>query len=211
MEFLAAIALILILIGLLLPGFPDSRDEARKVRCASNLKQLGTAMNIYLTTLGGGKWYAQPADVFHGDTWLLSLYWNGIVKEPKLFVCPNSSDSVQEIAKLLPNDYAAAIPANAISYTGRCHGLSSNAWRNTTDFSKDAFFSKSVPFSASMMACDDAQGTDNHADGLNAVYFDSHVEFVANRDDITAYSQVGTRGTTWANGELEKMDSGGGN
>jgi len=203
-EFLVVIATIVILAFMLRPTITTARPEARKIRCAYDLKQLGTAMNMYFAGFGNGVSYTQPAEMFYGDTWLLSLYWEGIVVEPKLFICPNTSDDATKILHLVKDDYAAAIPADAVSYAGRCHGLNTNPWRNTIDFSVDGLSPNS------MMACDDAQGKDNHGDGMNAVFFDSHVEFIANGTAATAYSQVGTKGTTWANGELEKMDSGGG-
>ncbi len=46
-ELLIVIAVIAVLVGILVPGLWGSRDAARQVRCASNLRQMGVAVNNY--------------------------------------------------------------------------------------------------------------------------------------------------------------------
>ena len=70
-----------ILAGMLLPALGRARSEARKVRDMSNLKQLGTAANIWLTKFGGDE-YFPPS--------LRSIWDSEIVREPKLFVSPST-------------------------------------------------------------------------------------------------------------------------
>jgi prepilin-type N-terminal cleavage/methylation domain-containing protein len=82
-ELLVVIAIIAILAAILFPVFAQAKEAAKKTACLSNLKQIGTAANIYLTdsddvimpwTTG-----ANPGGVASPNAFVLSFMYQGIL------------------------------------------------------------------------------------------------------------------------------------
>jgi prepilin-type N-terminal cleavage/methylation domain-containing protein len=53
-ELLVVISIIALLMGLLLPSLKGARDNARRVKCLSNLRGIGVGLQIYLNSEGRG-------------------------------------------------------------------------------------------------------------------------------------------------------------
>ena len=98
-EMLVTIAIIAILVTIMLPAISRARMQAEKVKCLSNLRQLGIALVNYSSD--NKQWFPHAAANEMYEDW---IYWqNGrnhdegrIVKylgqrtfDPKIFTCPS--------------------------------------------------------------------------------------------------------------------------
>jgi prepilin-type N-terminal cleavage/methylation domain-containing protein/prepilin-type processing-associated H-X9-DG protein len=118
-ELLVVIAIIAILAAILFPVFAQAREKARQTACLSNLKQIGTAVMLYVqdydeaypirTNAGGKGLCFDPSSLnpAPGTTnpYCTSLAWpwqiQSYVKNNAVYVCPSGTG----------RDYAATVAA----------------------------------------------------------------------------------------------------
>ncbi len=100
-EMLVVIAIILILVGLLLPAIVAARNAAQGVQCQSNLRQLGEAVIMYRDQFGSYPQYRAeypPITNAYGVyrprwQWIMAAYMGGWAQNPDAIIAAGTSDT----------------------------------------------------------------------------------------------------------------------
>jgi prepilin-type N-terminal cleavage/methylation domain-containing protein/prepilin-type processing-associated H-X9-DG protein len=130
-ELLVVIAIIAILAAILFPVFAQAREKARQASCTSNLKQIGTAVRMYLQDYDevylpwGQSVTASPAAIL-----------NPYVKNYQVWVCP--SETVANVRKNLNPTYVSYMfndgeDVSTGKSIGRICGLSESGFGNVAE------------------------------------------------------------------------------
>jgi len=106
-ELLVVIAIIAILAAILFPVFARAREAARATSCRSNLKQIGTAFNMYTADYDQTMPSSNPGAAPGGscDIETIRTHYGGTVanvlqpyvKNTQLFTCPSDSQKAANI------------------------------------------------------------------------------------------------------------------
>lgn len=91
-ELLVVIAIIAILAAILFPVFAQAREQARKISCLSNIRQVNTAASMYAQDYDErlmSSWLAYP-DPMVGTYW--TVFIQPYVKNKRLLYCPSARD-----------------------------------------------------------------------------------------------------------------------
>lgn len=180
-ELLVVIAIIGILAGILLPVLGKAKESARQVQCASNLKQIGLAINMYANDNAGNfPGYTLTTTTYDTELTSLGLLYGQYITDRKIFRCPSDS-GVTEANNL------TLVGSSTCTLATCSYGYDDNHWASDDP---------GVAIAA------DARGTsttnylsDNHnTKGQNVLYIDGHVEWKGTT--TCGYYEAGS-GTTY--------------
>ena len=202
-ELLVVIAIIVILAAILFPVFAQAREKARSTACLSNLKQMGTATQMYVQDYDEKLFFRASATVpsvsrtgaiVPSAAQPPVLWWNAIqpyIKNYQLFVCPD--DPAPALSKdpagaaTIKRSYIAIraaealglsqieFPAEAIVFVDK--------WDKTAEPNPSAITDSWIePFNGDF----DYYPTyhrmkiagDRHTEGVNCSFFDGHAKWL---------------------------------
>ncbi len=195
-ELLVVIAIIAILAAILFPVFAQAREEARRISCLSNDKQIGTANMMYLQDYDETMWWnpwpgSDPKDFYKGIPQPTVGYYDLLqpyIKNTSLFKCPDLN--LQIYTGNYPENYLVGYGFNDLcfAYTPIAQATlqtpadtaliadSINLWGTFVGYPVKE--SDGVTRSYWLYSSPDwGYGIPRHMGGINAVFADGHAKF----------------------------------
>lgn len=182
-ELLVVIAVILLLVGLLLPSLGKARLASKRSVCASNLRQIGIALTMYLQETDAGL-YPPIYGVGYPPSmqWTARLLQYGI--KGKVFFCPVDSNFTAASTIDDPDDRKShSYVFNGFDElhlgVGQCPSTS-QILNPTEVIVLGEKKSSETDFYMSLTAGDDVRVLEQvrHSNGANYLYADNHVSYL---------------------------------
>lgn len=179
-ELLVVIAIIAILAAILFPVFAKAREKARQSSCASNLKQIGLAINSYKQDYdetyplnysaydgNGSRMFTGPSCSYRGYWWIDELV--PYVKNEQLWMCPSGRGNVGN-----NNGWCMVDFPRSYNYAGTASGAKDADVKlpSETYIAADGASQAFVP----QCCADNVCVAYRHSDMFNGLFFDGHVK-----------------------------------
>ena len=182
-ELLVAIAIIMVLMGILLPVFAQAQERARQTYCLNNVKQISLAWQMYAEDYNGRTmwcWLPRFGGNWDYDADLGRTFWyeklQPYARNEQIFLCPSASpcpsgfgwpDPVLYYCDYSVNRYAVAVPVEGAKYpAGKVAFLDGGAgWY--------AVVSDAGPGDALVPG----EKEWCHDEGMNVAFFDGHAKW----------------------------------
>ena len=195
-ELLVVIGIIALLISILLPALSRAKEQANRVKCAANIRQIVCAARMYAQQDKRGRFI--PRDPGGGNDSIYPLWDAKLMPNLKIAVCPSTQNNVNAPQDLRQAAASASATSGGHSYEMRTWFWSGYTWPDGKQFPQvpnpvtgvmeDEIKSESnTRNSVSVLLITDADNNgnnnypdpgDNHgAEGVNVGYCDGHVEF----------------------------------
>jgi prepilin-type N-terminal cleavage/methylation domain-containing protein/prepilin-type processing-associated H-X9-DG protein len=195
-ELLVVIGIIALLISILLPALTRVKEQANRVKCASNIRQIVCAARMYAQQDKRGRFI--PRDPTGGNDSIYPLWEAKLMPNIKIAICPSTQNNVNT-----PQDLRQAAPTSASTSGGHSYETRTWLWSGYTwpdgktfpqvpdpvtgTMSDEIKGETNTRGSVSIMLLTDADNmrTNNYPDpgeshgveGVNVGYCDGHVEF----------------------------------
>ena len=109
-ELLVVIAVISILAALILPTLGSVQEKAKQIKCKTNMDNLGKGLLMYKGDYGRNVRFPDE----NGGKFICKLYTTNLVVEPKVYICPSTTDEFDTSGMKADNP-----SAGGMSYAGR--------------------------------------------------------------------------------------------
>ncbi len=160
-ELLVVIGIIGVLAGLLVPTIMIGKEKANELACKNNLKEIGTLAGVYADEHNGWYFYASVPNAPSYQSFQAFMDWNTDLN-PRLLTCPSCEDpaAVRDEAK------KTLLEPSNVSYTWVSRKMKNTIGTDQALSSDDCILGESG-------------SREGHKRGMNVLFGDGHVEFIA--------------------------------